>query len=79
MKRNIKLLEDYNPRPTEYRAEIHCRIPSFLEKVRGEQLAISFLLDSSFQQSRSTPASVDINDENLQVSVAAFKDTLIGD
>ena len=50
-KRRVKLLEDYDPRPPEFRGQIQARIPSFLEHVRGEELAISFLLDPSLQQS----------------------------
>lgn len=63
-------------RSSEYRGQIQSRLPSFLQKVRGEELAISFLLDSSLKQTRFAPASVNIDDENLQVAIAAFKDTL---
>jgi len=76
VKRKISLIEDFDPRPSEYRGQIQTRLPSFLQKVKGEELAISFLLDSSLQQTQLAPASVDISDENLHVSIAAFKDTL---
>ena len=76
VKRKVKLLNDFDPRPPEFRGQIQNRLPSFLQKVKGEELAISFLLDSSLQQTRLAPVSVNVNDENLQASIAAFKDTL---
>ena len=50
--RKIKLLEDFDPRPPEFRGQIQSRIPAFLESMKGEQLFISFLLDSTLQKSQ---------------------------
>ena len=65
VKRKVKLLNDFDPRPPEFRGQIKNRLPSFLQKVNGEELAISFLLDSSLQQTQLAPVSVNVNDENL--------------
>lgn len=76
VKRKIKVLDDFDPRPAEFRVQIQSRIPAFLQRVKGEELGISFLLDSSLQQTLATPDSVGTDDDNLQGSIAAFKDSL---
>ena len=42
--RKIKLLEDFDPRPPQFRGQIQSRMPAFLESVKGEQMSISFYL-----------------------------------
>ena len=42
VKRKVKLLNDFDPRPPEFRGQIQNRLPSFLQKVKGEELGISF-------------------------------------
>lgn len=73
IKKKISLLQDVDPCPSEYSGQIQTRLPSFLRKVKGEKLGISFLLDSSLQQTGLAPASVNVNAENFQVLIAAFK------
>ena len=74
VKRKIKLLENFDPRPPEYRQQIQSRIPDLLDKVRGEQLGISFILDPSLQQS-STPqpsSHSKPDDQDLKETIEAF-------
>ena len=44
VKRKVKLLNDFDPRPPEFRGQIQNRLPSFLQKVNVEELTISFYL-----------------------------------
>ena len=77
MKRKIKLLEDFDPRPPQFRGQIQSRMPAFLESVKGEQMSISFLLDSPLQQSRPSlrhPLIWMI--KLLLLQLVAFKETL---
>ena len=76
VKRKIKLLEDFDPRPPQFRGQIQSRMPAFLESVKGEQMSISFLLDSTLQQSRPSPTSINLDDQALATSIVAFKETL---
>ena len=48
VKLKARRLEDFDPRPPEYRVNAATRIPDLLDAVRGEQLCISLLLDSKF-------------------------------
>ncbi len=77
VKRKIKLVEDFDPRPT---GQIQSRMPVFLEKIKGEELAVSFLLDPALQQARPShiPSDIPVNvdDQGLSVTIAAFKETL---
>ena len=36
IKRKIKLLENFDPRPPEFRGDAASRLPEFLDKARGE-------------------------------------------
>ena len=42
-KRTLELLEDFNPRPMEFRVSTRDRLPALLEKIYGEQLCILLL------------------------------------
>ena len=76
VKRKIKLLEDFDPQPPQFRGQIQSRMPAFLESMKGEQMSISFLLDSTLQQSRPSPTSINLDDQALVTSHVAFKETL---
>ena len=76
VKRKIQLLENFDPRPPEFRGQIQSRVPAFLESVNGEQLSISVLLDSTLQQSQQSPTPINLDDKALSTSIAAFKETL---
>ena len=85
-KRSFQAIEDFDPRPAEYRGTASQNLPSLLHKIRGEQLCISLLLDPTFrhsdddkhtsgsQCSQLTPRLPDVND--LKATILAFKATL---
>ena len=73
-KRKVKLVENFDPRPPEFRGDAANRLPNFLDKVRGEQLGVSLLLDSHFCRSsveqQISPSIPSTN--SLQETVRAF-------
>ena len=77
-KQKVKLLENFDPRPPEFREDAASRLPEFLDKVRGEQLGISLLLDSYFCPSSVEPQACHSipSTQNLQETVKAFKSSL---
>ena len=44
-KRKVVAIEDFDPRPQKYRGTVKERVPVLLDKIRGEGLCISLLLD----------------------------------
>ena len=44
-KRKVVAVEDFDPRPVKYRGTVKGRVPALLDKIRGEGLCISLLLD----------------------------------
>ena len=81
MKRKIKHVEDFDPRPPEFRGLAANRIQELLDKVRGEQLGISLLLDPNYRQrsveSVQEPSSHCIPTKaSLMETIAAFKRSL---
>ena len=78
VKKKIKSVEDFDPRPPQFRGLITSRLPDFLDKVRGEQLGISLLFDPHFRQgSVYQPSSQHIPDTStLSKTIAAFKKSL---
>ena len=76
--KKIKSVEDFDPRPPQFRGLITSRLPDFLDKVRGEQLGISLLFDPHFRQgSVYQPSSQHIPDTStLSKTIAAFKKSL---
>ena len=48
-KHDLKSITDFDPRLPEFRGTVCDRLPSFLGKVRGQDLGISLLLDPSTQ------------------------------
>ena len=80
-KRKIKHVEDFDPRPPEFRGLAANRIPELLDKVRGEQLGISLLLGPNYRQrsveSVQEPSSNCIPTKaSLMKTIAAFKRSL---
>ena len=74
-KKKIKSVEDFDPRPPQFRELINSRLPDFLDKIRGEQLGISLLFDLHFRQGSVYQPSLhhtpDIS--KLRKNIAAFK------
>ena len=77
-KRKIKHVEDFDPRPPQFRGLVTSRLPELLDKVRGEQLGISLLFDSHFRVGSSEmPSSYHMPDTtNLSETISAFKKSL---
>ena len=77
-KKKIKRLDNFDSIPPHFRGLPASRLPALLDKVRGEQLGISFLLDSSFREgSPKMPASYHMPDSSkLCETISAFKKTL---
>ena len=86
-KQVVKAVEDFDPRPVKYRGTANQRLPNFLDKIRGEQLCVSLLLDPSFcqcnenyeQSAESTSSQVTPalpNASELKETIAAFKASL---
>ena len=82
VKRSIKPVEDFDPQPPEFRGTASSRLPDLLQKVKGEQLCVSLLLDSScchwenstIPAQTSSPSLPDT--ASLLDTVAAFKSSL---
>lgn len=76
----MKLLEDFDPRPPEYRGDANTRLPDFLDAMRGEQLCISLLFDCKFRRTTEEsilPSSHNIpTNDNLKDTITAFKKSL---
>lgn len=45
IKRKIRLVEDFDPRPREFRGSTKSQLPKLLRQLRGEKLCVSLLLD----------------------------------
>ena len=81
-KRKIQPVEDYDPRPPEFRGTASARLPALLEDIRGEHLCVSLLFDkkcrywntedekSNQPTGHSVPA-----DAALQTTMSAFKES----
>ena len=82
VKRKLKLLEDFDPRPLEFRGSAMNRLPKLLDSLRGEQLCISLLFDQTCRrvepvEELQDPSSYHIPDSTeLQHAITAFKKTL---
>ena len=83
IKRQISLLEDFDPRPLEYRGNAQSSVPDLLKKVKGEHLGISVLLDPEYieeSQKVLQPSSYNLpGTDSLKLSVEAFKKSLVVD
>ena len=82
VKRSIKPVEEFDPRPPEFRGTASSRLPDLLQKVKGEQLCVSLLLDSSccHGENSTIPAQTSSphlpDTASLLDTVAAFKSSL---
>ena len=78
VKKKICSVEDFDPRPQEYRGCASIRLPQLLQKLKGEQLCISLLFDSQFQlQTSNQPSAHNIpNTNQLKKTISAFKKSL---
>ena len=82
-KRTLKPLEDFDPRPEQYRGTAMDRLPELLDKLRGKGLCISLALDSESRcwtetkgdSTRQLPPQLPSKKE-LQERVAEFKKSL---
>lgn len=63
-KRTLKPLEEFDPRPVQYRGTAKDHLPALLDKLHGKGLCISLTLDPKMQ-SRKDMAS-DANDAMIQ-------------
>ena len=82
-KRKVVAVEDFDPCPLNYRGTVKGRVPTLLDKIRGEGLFISLLLDPKVQHwdnsltvTPSTSSPFLPAQNNLKETLAAFKDSL---
>ena len=77
VKRSIKPVEDFDPRPPEFRGTASSRLPDLLQKVKGEQLCVSLLLDSSCCQWENSTIPAQTSSPSLP-DTASLLDTVAG-
>ena len=72
-----RAMEDFDPRPAEFRGTAHDRLPGLLEKIHGENLCISLLFDEHHRHwdSNTPPVIRPESDPNLP-GVAALRKTV---
>ena len=79
-KRRAKLLDDYDPRPIEYRGTTSEHLPSILKKIKGQQLSISLMLDRDCchkESDEKSPKGCQIpHIAKLKEIISAFKQSL---
>ena len=77
-KRKIKRMEDFDPRPQEFRGTVSSRLPELLRALQGEQLCFSLLLDPQFQhETIHQPTDHNVPGlEKLKRTMSAFKTSL---
>jgi len=81
-KRKIQQLEDYDPRPLEFRGTASLKLPELLHEVKGKGLGVSLLLDTDYISSdlsvvQQQPDGFSVpNDQDLQRTIEAFKHSL---
>ena len=79
-KRQMKPLEDFDPCPLEFRRKAGDRLPALLEKIRGENLCVSLLIDRKYRYwesaSLSSPDPSLPNLPTLRSTVDAFMTSL---
>ena len=73
MKRKIELLEDFDPRPLEFRGTAKNNLPKLLSEVEGEKLCISLLLDPQCHEEISATHHPD---DNSLPSISNLKSTI---
>ena len=81
-KRKMVSLENFDPRPPEYRGTVATHLPSLLKSISGQGLCISLLLDPKYKywnsddSSSLVPACNMPNLDKLRTTISAFKETL---
>ena len=80
VKRKIELLEDFDPRPVEFRGSAKSNLPKLLTEVEGKKLCISLLLDPIYCEERATNLQPDAYSipsvSNLKSTIQEFKKSL---
>ena len=79
LNRKVKNIDDFDPRPPKYKGTVQAQLPDLLHKLKGEQLCISLLFDSKFQQEGCTelPVTYDLpSSSSLHTTIASFKKSL---
>ena len=82
IKRKMKALEDFDPRPNHLRGTAKENLPKLLEKVKGQQLCISLLFDGGCQQHVESilnePFDCSLPDiAALKKTISSFKECLV--
>ena len=83
-KRKIQSVEEFDPRPPEFRGTASKRMPEpFLEEIRGDNLCVSLLFDrkcrhwDADKQDLNQPSGHSIPaDADLKTTMSAFKDSM---
>lgn len=81
-KRKVVAVEDFDPCPQKYRGTVNERVPILLDKIRGEGLCLSVLLDPKVRHWDNsltvTPSifTASPKQPSLTDTIAAFKDSL---
>ena len=78
-KRKYSLLEDFDPRPTQYRGTAKDHMPTLLNKIHDKSLCLSLLFNKSCQNNNTIHSPADTNMpsiESLKRTVEAFKSSL---
>ena len=80
-KRKVRCVEDYDPRPPEFRGSTVQRLPALLQRLKGQQLCVSLLFDPECRQDTSdevqNPSSHNLPSKTvLADTIAAFKKSL---
>ena len=77
VKRQIPLLEDFDPRPAKYRGKAESLVPGLLKKIKNDHLGVSVLLDPDYTEEVVQPSSYSLPDiDALKDTIKAFKETL---
>ena len=48
-KKKVKLIEDFDPRPPEFKGTVQAKLPELLDKIKEEELCISLMLDERYK------------------------------
>ena len=77
----MKLIEDFDPRPSQFKGTVKANISKPLHKLDGEYLCISLLLDSRYQQECShfntLPITYDFpSDKTLATAIDTFREIM---
>ena len=81
VKKKVKLIEDFDPRPPEFKGTVQSRLPELLNKVKGEQLCESLLFNECYKHellsSVGPPADYNLPCTSmLATTIEAFKKTI---